>query len=1128
MAIPGNVFRYSSSMEAAVTNSSGIIKLSVPATGAGNCGVMFLQTGGASTTPTVTDDKGNTWALVSGFPISGNQKLWVYVATNMTAGTSLITLTFATADSFSAIDYSEWYNVSTAALATALSGTPTSATAQTSPVSAGSITPAAGDLVIQYVTGDSSTLNTSFTKGTGFTLLSANTMNGAALVTTAIQWRLAPGGAINPTMSTVGGSPSCDTIAIGLKAAAAGTPPPSGIRVAGVQKSSFGPPTGPTGAISLVFQFPHVGNLMVMTSTHDFSISSILDSDSNTWDITHNFPAPGGGSQTQTSFAKNVTPNGDMTGPTITWSSAMLGVNLGFVTIYDIVGADANPFTSQYITNNGTQSVNANLDIFSGAKQLVTTTAGNLWIFDSLITSNTVSGLVAPTPANGGSAVLFDFPDAAGGGTTAEDDDFHGYWYNATTAPQTITLSIQNNTGGVGNWTATAMEFKPAATGPVINAAIARSSLGFSTGKRHVTTVFNTAASLPNVGIGVDDGRQILTSNGGQAGGICWTGDGNVAYNGTSAVYTAATFTAGDNTDMEVDFDAKLIWFRVNGGNWNNSALASPATGTGGFSISAINYPMKMIVLLGATNDQATVNFGLTVFPNGLSNGFMAWVAANTIQSVSVPVSQPLITSLDTPTIGKKLTITSPETVSIQKQVGKNITSSHGETVSLSKQVGKGVTLSQGETLSLTKQAGKLIIFTQAQTLTLLKNTGKFITFTQVESLTLLKNVGKLITFSEAQSQSVRKNVGKNVSVTQAESLSVLKNVGKTLSFTQAQSLSLTKNIGKFISFTQAQTQSLIKNVGKFISFVLAETVSLVPTFISGGGGTNHPLSITINQSESLSLTKNVGKNETITQGQTVSINKAVGKNITQTQTNTFSLIAIKVRLQNMNITQTMTTTLTKSVGKLISITQVQSVSLTLQKSLSKLISITSAQTVSIIKAVGKNITATSSESFSLIALKARLVFITINQSQSVTLIKQVGKAISMAQAQAVTLIKNVGKKLSFSQAETTTLVAGKLSFKTINVTQNETASLSLKKVGSVNANISTASSLSLRKSVSKTLAMTSAMAISFTAFVRALFGKGKAQGSDIALFSATASDKAVFGATVSDKPMGNVTGLDS
>jgi hypothetical protein len=347
--------------------------------------------------------------------------------------------------------------VSQAAIASAIDGTPVSATLQTGgTVAAGSFTPTAGSIILHYASSTSGGQNTGFTKGSGFTLLSANLMSGASLVTTAVQSTIATGSAINPTITLTGGTPSADTIAIALKAAAAGTAPPAGIRVAGVQKSSFGAPTGPTGISTLTFQFPHVGNLMCMTSTHDHAISTLVDGDSNVWDISKSYN-PGGQLITASSFAKGVAANTDLAGLTITWAGAMGGVNLGFVTLYDIVGADPiSPFTGQYANNTGNQTVAGNLDILTG---LTAGAAGNLFVIDALITSWTVQSMVAPTPANGGSGVLLDIPDAGGGGTTAEDDDFHGYWIAPNTSPVTVTLGIQNNVGGVGVWTATAMEF---------------------------------------------------------------------------------------------------------------------------------------------------------------------------------------------------------------------------------------------------------------------------------------------------------------------------------------------------------------------------------------------------------------------------------------------------------------------------------------------------------------------------------------------------------------------------------------------------------------------------------------------------------------------------------------------
>lgn len=51
---------------------------------------------------------------------------------------------------------------------------------------------------------------------------------------------------------------------------------------------------------------------------------------------------------------------------------------------------------------------------------------------------------------------------------------------------------------------------------------------------------------------------------------------------------TIAAYAAGSRIGVAVDHSKKLIWFRVNGGNWNNSALNDPATGVGGIDFSSM------------------------------------------------------------------------------------------------------------------------------------------------------------------------------------------------------------------------------------------------------------------------------------------------------------------------------------------------------------------------------------------------------------------------------------------------------------------------------------------------------------------------------------------------------------
>jgi hypothetical protein len=84
---------------------------------------------------------------------------------------------------------------------------------------------------------------------------------------------------------------------------------------------------------------------------------------------------------------------------------------------------------------------------------------------------------------------------------------------------------------------------------------------------------------------------------------------------------------SGDVIGIAVDFAAALIWFRVApSGNWNGSGTANPATGVGGFSISAIAggalYPNFSTT--STAGEIITGNFGATGFTGTVPSGFSA------------------------------------------------------------------------------------------------------------------------------------------------------------------------------------------------------------------------------------------------------------------------------------------------------------------------------------------------------------------------------------------------------------------------------------------------------------------------------------------------------------------------
>jgi hypothetical protein len=67
-------------------------------------------------------------------------------------------------------------------------------------------------------------------------------------------------------------------------------------------------------------------------------------------------------------------------------------------------------------------------------------------------------------------------------------------------------------------------------------------------------------------------------------------GSGTVSING-STVATVQGYAQGNTISMAEDTTGQLVWFGVNGGIWNNSGSANPATGVGGISISGVTGP---------------------------------------------------------------------------------------------------------------------------------------------------------------------------------------------------------------------------------------------------------------------------------------------------------------------------------------------------------------------------------------------------------------------------------------------------------------------------------------------------------------------------------------------------------
>lgn len=94
--------------------------------------------------------------------------------------------------------------------------------------------------------------------------------------------------------------------------------------------------------------------------------------------------------------------------------------------------------------------------------------------------------------------------------------------------------------------------------------------------------------------------------------------------NGGTTIGTGETTWEGDPLTFAFDFDAELMWVAVNGGNWNNSGTADPATGTEGWSFAAMNagpyFPWNSINTPGQYCDIRTSGMAKSI-----PSGFSAW-----------------------------------------------------------------------------------------------------------------------------------------------------------------------------------------------------------------------------------------------------------------------------------------------------------------------------------------------------------------------------------------------------------------------------------------------------------------------------------------------------------------------
>lgn len=170
------------------------------------------------------------------------------------------------------------------------------------------------------------------------------------------------------------------------------------------------------------------------------------------------------------------------------------------------------------------------------------------------------------------------------------------------------------------------------ATATSASSKVVRSVASHSSGKYFCSFHLDGPDSAAfRVAVGVADSTQSLSGDLGLSGvhsagvydvdGVLYQSGGN------SAVFTSTNPIIGDIVDMALDIDNLKIWFRRNGGNWNNNGSADPATNVGGATIFAISTPMFVAgeLLNTSTTTALTANFGGSAYTYAAPSGFSNW-----------------------------------------------------------------------------------------------------------------------------------------------------------------------------------------------------------------------------------------------------------------------------------------------------------------------------------------------------------------------------------------------------------------------------------------------------------------------------------------------------------------------
>jgi hypothetical protein len=197
---------------------------------------------------------------------------------------------------------------------------------------------------------------------------------------------------------------------------------------------------------------------------------------------------------------------------------------------------------------------------------------------------------------------------------------------DATITPTTLSLGTWNPSDKSSNITLTNGNLTAAASTTTSSAV--RCTTSATTGKYYfeVTAAGTIAAS--GVGIATAAANLGTIHSNPLLCAFVNIANGTVFMNSTSSVGSAwgGSLAAGDIACVAVDLVNQRIWFRKNGGNWNNNVANDPAANVGGFTISAVfgSAAAFPVVTFANTTLNQTAKLG-GAFTFSVPSGFGHW-----------------------------------------------------------------------------------------------------------------------------------------------------------------------------------------------------------------------------------------------------------------------------------------------------------------------------------------------------------------------------------------------------------------------------------------------------------------------------------------------------------------------